>query len=35
MNLAQALLHLRRANEVARAAQAKGHHPFGAVLVDA
>ncbi|MBL8334494.1 MAG: nucleoside deaminase [Rubrivivax sp.] len=35
MNLAQALLHLRRANEVARAALAKGHHPFGAVLVDA
>ena len=35
MNLAQTLLHLRRANEVARAALAKGHHPFGAVLVDA
>lgn len=35
MNLAQALKHLRRANEVARAATAKGHHPFGAILVDA
>lgn len=35
MNLAQALRHLRRANEVARAAMAKGRHPFGAILVDA
>ena len=35
MNLAQAVRHLRRANEVARAALAKGHHPFGAILVDA
>jgi tRNA(Arg) A34 adenosine deaminase TadA len=35
MNLAQALRHLRRANAVARAAMAKGHHPFGAILVDA
>lgn len=26
---------LRRANEVARAAVAKGHHPFGAILVAA
>ena len=34
MNLAQALAHLRRANEVARAALAQGHHPFGAILVD-
>ncbi len=25
--------HLRRANDVARAALAQGHHPFGAVLV--
>jgi tRNA(Arg) A34 adenosine deaminase TadA len=30
MNLAQALAHLRRANDVARAAMAQGHHPFGA-----
>lgn len=29
----QALTHLRRANEVARDAAARGHHPFGAVLV--
>ena len=29
----QILLHLRHANEVARAAMAKGRHPFGAVLV--
>jgi tRNA(Arg) A34 adenosine deaminase TadA len=29
----QALRHLRRANEVARAAMAAGHHPFGALLV--
>ena len=35
MNPAQALRHLRRANEVARAAMAKGRHPFGAILVDA
>ena len=35
MNLAQALRHLRRANEVARAAMEKGRHPFGAILVDA
>ncbi|MEN9630716.1 MAG: hypothetical protein RJA10_3944 [Pseudomonadota bacterium] len=34
MNLAQALAHLRRANEVARAALERGHHPFGAVLID-
>ena len=34
MNLAQALLHLRRANDAARAALAQGHHPFGAILVD-
>ncbi|MBE9112502.1 nucleoside deaminase [Nodosilinea sp. LEGE 07298] len=25
--------HLRRANQVARAAMAQGHHPFGAILV--
>ena len=35
LNLAQHLRHLRRANEVARAAMAKGRHPFGAVLVAA
>ena len=29
----QTLRHLRRANEVARNAAAKGRHPFGAVLV--
>ena len=29
----QTLRHLRRANEVARDAAAKGRHPFGAVLV--
>jgi tRNA(Arg) A34 adenosine deaminase TadA len=29
----QVLRHLRRANAVARAAMAAGHHPFGAVLV--
>lgn len=29
----QALRHLRRANEVARAAMDAGHHPFGALLV--
>jgi tRNA(Arg) A34 adenosine deaminase TadA len=32
---AQALKHLRRASAVAQAAVAKGHHPFGAVLVAA
>jgi tRNA(Arg) A34 adenosine deaminase TadA len=31
----QALRHLRRANEVARDAAAKGRHPFGAILVAA
>ena len=31
----QKLKHLRRANEVARAAMAKGRHPFGAILVAA
>ena len=35
LNLAQQLRHLRRANEVARAAMAKGRYPFGAVLVAA
>jgi tRNA(Arg) A34 adenosine deaminase TadA len=29
----QALAHLRRANALARAAVAEGHHPFGALLV--
>ena len=29
----QMLHHLRRANEVARAAMDAGHHPFGALLV--
>jgi len=29
----QALRHLRRANAIARAALAAGHHPFGALLV--
>ena len=29
----QQLRHLRRANEVARAAMEAGHHPFGALLV--
>jgi tRNA(Arg) A34 adenosine deaminase TadA len=29
----QLLAHLRRANEVARAAMQAGHHPFGALLV--
>jgi len=29
----QMLRHLRRANEVARASMAQGHHPFGAILV--
>ncbi|WP_088284984.1 nucleoside deaminase [Ideonella sp. A 288] len=32
---AQQAAHLRRANAVARAAMAQGHHPFGAVLVAA
>jgi len=31
----QTLRHLRRANEVARETMAQGHHPFGALLVDA
>jgi tRNA(Arg) A34 adenosine deaminase TadA len=31
----QALRHLRRANEVARETMVQGHHPFGALLVDA
>ena len=35
MTPAQAQSHLRRANEVARGAIAKGRHPFGAVLVAA
>jgi tRNA(Arg) A34 adenosine deaminase TadA len=35
MNSTQILQALRRANDVARRALAKGHHPFGAVLVDA
>jgi tRNA(Arg) A34 adenosine deaminase TadA len=30
-----ALKHLRRANAVAQASMAQGHHPFGAILVDA
>ena len=30
---AQMLHHLRRANEIARAAMDAGHHPFGALLV--
>jgi tRNA(Arg) A34 adenosine deaminase TadA len=33
MNQEQAVRHLRRANEVARAAMDAGHHPFGALLV--
>jgi tRNA(Arg) A34 adenosine deaminase TadA len=33
LNLAQQLRHLRQANEIARAAQAAGRHPFGALLV--
>ncbi len=33
MTEVQVLAALRRANEVARAAVAAGHHPFGAVLV--
>jgi len=32
---AQMLLHLRGANQIARAALAAGHHPFGALLVAA
>jgi tRNA(Arg) A34 adenosine deaminase TadA len=35
LNLAQAIRHLRRANEVALQAAAKGRHPFGALLVAA
>ncbi len=35
MTPAQAVAHLRRANEVAREALTKGHHPFGALLVAA
>ena len=31
--LEQILRHMRRANEVARAAMDAGHHPFGALLV--
>jgi tRNA(Arg) A34 adenosine deaminase TadA len=31
----QAIAHLRRANAVAAQAIAQGHHPFGALLVDA
>jgi tRNA(Arg) A34 adenosine deaminase TadA len=30
---AQQIAHLRRANQVAQAAMAAGHHPFGAILV--
>ena len=33
MTPGQMLHHLKRANEVARAAMAAGHHPFGALLV--
>jgi tRNA(Arg) A34 adenosine deaminase TadA len=33
MTPAQVIAHLRRANEVARAAMVAGHHPFGALLV--
>jgi tRNA(Arg) A34 adenosine deaminase TadA len=33
LTLDQSLRHLRRANEVARAAMDAGHHPFGALLV--
>jgi tRNA(Arg) A34 adenosine deaminase TadA len=32
---ADCVAHLRHANEVARRALAKGHHPFGAILVAA
>ncbi len=31
----QVLQHLRHANAVARGVMAQGHHPFGAILVDA
>jgi tRNA(Arg) A34 adenosine deaminase TadA len=31
----QQMQHLRHAGRVARAAMAEGHHPFGAVLIDA
>jgi len=31
----QVLQHLQHANAVARAVMAQGHHPFGAILVDA
>jgi tRNA(Arg) A34 adenosine deaminase TadA len=33
MTTDQMLQHLRRANDIARAAMAAGHHPFGALLV--
>ena len=33
MNETQAIAHLRRANAIAQAALAAGHHPFGALLV--
>jgi len=33
MTLTQHIQHLRQANEVAKRAQAEGHHPFGAILV--
>lgn len=35
MTADQAVRHLRRANTVARDTAARGHHPFGAILVDA
>ena len=35
MNAGQSLRHLRRACQVAQAAAARGHHPFGALLVAA
>jgi len=35
MNLAQAVAHLRHANQLARDAMAQGHHPFAALLVGA
>jgi tRNA(Arg) A34 adenosine deaminase TadA len=35
MNPTQAVAHLRAANDVARQSLAKGHHPFGALLVAA
>jgi tRNA(Arg) A34 adenosine deaminase TadA len=35
MNHGQMLQHLKRANDVARASMAAGHHPFGALLVAA